>query len=354
MAQLIQNPLETKKGVQLIEQLLMRARHVPDGVPCQEFAKLAHILRGFVTGPGERQIMRAARAWQMRAFTTTADLPEDLRGLVGMFGSQLDAMPDTLYEVFFRDVSQFVDKGSIKIGQRDDTIGWGLIAEGEEIRIGKITGSVTSAKVPVYASGFGITRQAIWDRDVQAISDAARVMKRKYYTFRATIVYSLLEALRAAAESASQDTSYAVESGAKRERLLIKTINQGFVDLAARMTAKYGAQQWKAYLLAYAGYKTDIDSAFRQRGESTSDATTGKIQYDITPVYSWDPALNQSDKVLLAIPGEQSVKVDMFGLGNLQTVTEDMPMTLAEATGAYVRYLFAAGDLAQFQSVDIA
>jgi hypothetical protein len=256
----------------------------------------------------KKDVLGLMRAWcaepekehiaLMRAAATTTDVPRGIGSISENF--QVTAEYDMNWMRSFQEVPVAETAGHFKIATTQSTGGFGIIQEGDKVRIEKFTGSFEYVPMITVAHALEWTMQLIQDRELAVLFSLAKEFKDKYWKDKADRHYSLLFAAKYGTA-----TSYDSSGSTVREKD-INTIVDAFVTAGARIKDRFG--QVPAQALLYMPY-----TLFGRIGDAykATDLSAAEVRVPVVPVFTWNTNILPSGTGLYGLLVFPGMKVQM-------------------------------------------
>lgn len=220
----------------------------------------------------------------IREFTTTENFPDSILKMIDKYHIDVSEI-DTFYENAF-DIVDLTQNPTSSFTIRDVSSGltFARVKDGMKAKVYSVAGSQVTIPIDLYGAALDWLKTWFDDQEWWTIEDNVTEFRRKWYESKATIMYSLIQALT---NSATYNVPYDTTAGATVVEKDVYTINAAALDLIqALSSAGFGVTaSTPLVMLVPLAQKARVERAFS--GTILANNTGGiKPSYSITPYYT--------------------------------------------------------------------
>ena len=220
----------------------------------------------------------------IREFTTTENFPAAILQLIDKYHVDITEI-DTLYENAFDVIDLTQTKtSSFTVREVSSGLTFARVLDGMKAKVYSIAGEQVTVPIDLYGAALDWLKTWFDDNEWWTIEDNAIEFRRKWYESKATIMYTLVQAI---ANDATQNVPLDITVGASAVELDIYTINTGALELINALNdAGMGVTaNTPMVMLVPLASKARVERAFS--GQILANNTGGlKPGYNITPYHT--------------------------------------------------------------------
>ena len=231
-----------------------------------------------------KTIHHEVRKAGIQEFTSTENFPDQILQLIDKYHVDITEI-DTLYENAF-DVLDLTQTRTSSFTVREVSTGltFARVRDGMKARVYSIAGEQVTVPIDLYGAALDWLKTWFDDNEWWTIEDNVTEFRRKWYESKATIMYTLVQAM---ANNAAQNVPLDVTGGASVVELDVYTINTGALELIQTLndSGMGVTANTPMVMLVPLASKARVERAFA--GQIMANNTGGlKPGYNITPYYT--------------------------------------------------------------------